>query len=64
MSNEGLSQFLDSNKGCEYVRFANDRQDLKNKLGYYHLFIDSSNRLIKRAGGIVKDAKNHGYSTV
>ena len=51
MSDEDLSQFLDRNNGCEYVGFANERKDLNNKLGYFHLFIDSSNSLMKRAGG-------------
>ena len=53
MSNEDLSLFLDSNKGCEFVGFVNERKNLKNKLGYYHFFIDSHNRLMKRAGGIL-----------
>lgn len=51
MSNAGLSHFLDMNNGCEYVGFANDRKDLKSKLGYYHFFIDNPNHLIRRWGG-------------
>lgn len=40
LSNKDLDDFLEKNKGKEFVGFTRNNQDLENKLGYYHLFND------------------------
>lgn len=57
MTNQEISDFLNMNRGKEFVGFTTHDGDLVCKLGYYHFFIDtkySQNRFVQRIDSFIK----------
>lgn len=49
LTNEELEDFLITHKGCEFIGFTKNDEDLRYKLGYFHFFNDGMLKNIPRA---------------